>query len=105
MMGCIQARKETSKSIEADIRSVEFTLEKRTKYTNYIYTEFTIHYIDRLLYSSFQKFYVLSELQDLYCYCIIKSKFKKITIFPSSIRINRSFVCFLRFTYQDILKR
>lgn len=54
MTGCIRARKETSKSIEADIKSVEFILEERTKYTSHVYTGFTIHHIDQLSYSLFQ---------------------------------------------------
>lgn len=53
MTGCIRAQKGTSKSIEADIKSVEFT-RKSAQSTSYVYTELTIYHIDQLSYSLFQ---------------------------------------------------
>lgn len=64
-------RKETSKSIEADIRSVEFTLEKLTKYTYKLYL-YRVHNSSIDFHTVYFKSFIYFQI---YCYCMIEGKF------------------------------
>jgi len=63
MMERIEARKGTSKSIEADTRYVELALEKHTKCTNCIYIEFTIRHRSIGFYTARSKSHIFREVE------------------------------------------